>query len=168
MSAHLCWYSCGYPCLYYSVFMRPIVGESEKGEELQQVARAACAQPVSLIGQMSCVHYKRGERTRWEAISPGISLLGSRAPGPRAGFLVGLLEGWNPCVMWILFGRQRGWCLCAAVMWVGTQQPAMCTLLALENHNIGGNTHTKNTLFPNLGASESNWERAGNKRWRCH
>lgn len=56
---------------------------------LQRVCWCDCAQPVSLIGQMSCVHYKRGTWVRWEAVNPGIRCVGQQSARPQGG-----LSGW--------------------------------------------------------------------------
>lgn len=72
-----------------SVFMTQSGREWENGERLPRICWCVCAQPVSLIGQMSCVHYKRGTLVRWEAVSPGIRSVGQQSTRPQGG-----LSGW--------------------------------------------------------------------------
>ncbi len=88
---------------------RSRVGESERMERLQRVCWCVCAQPVSLIGQMSCVHYKRWTLVRWEAVSPGISSVGQQSTRPpgRAFWLAYWKDGAHVSC---------GSCLCVTVM----------------------------------------------------
>lgn len=70
----------------------PRVGERDKRENregLQRVCWCVCAKAVSLIGQMSCVHYKRGTLLRWGAVSPGIRSVEQQSTRPQGG-----LSGW--------------------------------------------------------------------------
>lgn len=71
----------------------PRVGKRDKRENrdgLQGVCCVCvCAKPVSLIGQMSCVHYKGGTLERWEGVSPGIRSVGQQSTRPQGG-----LSGW--------------------------------------------------------------------------
>lgn len=50
---------------------------------------------LSLIGQMSCVHYKGGTLVRWEGVSPGIRSVGRQSTRPQgglSGWLTGMME----------------------------------------------------------------------------
>lgn len=99
-----CLYSHGYPCLYCTqcMFMKGMNPEWEK--EIKErigtdykgyVVVCARAKPVSLIGQMSCVHYKGGTLVRWEGVSPGIRSVGRQSARPQgglSGWLTGMME----------------------------------------------------------------------------
>ena len=93
--------------------------------ELQKVRWCACARRLSLIGQMSYVHHKRGTLVRGAAVVPGISSAGPRAGRP--GWLTG--AGGSMCVVW----RHRGWRLCATMVPV---------LWALHSPSVNYNTST--------------------------
>lgn len=51
---------------------------------------------ASLIGQMCCVHYKRGTLVRWEAVSSGIRSVGQQSSRPQGGLSVGLTRRMEP------------------------------------------------------------------------
>lgn len=81
---------------------------------LQRVCWCDCAQPVSLIGQMSCVHYKRGTWVRWEAVNPGIRCVGQQSARPQGG-----LSGW------FTGGMEP---MCHVDLVCETEEPGVCLL----------------------------------------
>lgn len=68
----------------------------KNGEGLQRICGCVCAQPVSLIGQMSCVPYKRVTLVRWEAVNPGIRSVGQQSTRPQGGLSGWLTGGMEP------------------------------------------------------------------------
>lgn len=68
----------------------------KNGEGLQRVCWCVWAQPMSFIGQMSCIHHKRWTLQRWEAVSPGIRSVGQQSTRPQGGLSGWLTGGMEP------------------------------------------------------------------------